>query len=100
VTRVFTPDAQRGSTRLTSRLYLAGGTNAGLGEAFTGIKWSARLAVDFEMNEGVAVDLAERRLRESAIEFQRHIEFGHNNGRTRVKPGSAKVTMVAQGQIP
>ena len=39
-----------------------------------GIKWSGRLTVDFEMEEGVAADLAERRLRESAIEFQRLIE--------------------------
>ena len=65
-----------------------------------GIKWSARLTVDFEMEEGVAADLAERRLRESAIEFQRLIEIGHDDGRTRVKPGSAKVIIVAQGQIP
>jgi hypothetical protein len=36
-----------------------------------GIKWSARLTVDFEMEEGAAADLAERPLRESAIEFQR-----------------------------
>jgi hypothetical protein len=29
----------------------------------------------------------------------RFIESGHGNGRTRVKPGSAKVDIVAQGQI-
>jgi hypothetical protein len=65
-----------------------------------GIKWSARLTVEFEMEEGVAADLAARRLSESAIEFRRLIEIGHGNGSTRVKPGSAKVTIVAQGQIP
>jgi hypothetical protein len=65
-----------------------------------GIRWSASLTVDFEMEEGVTADLAERRLRESAIEFQRLIEIGHGNGSTRFKPGSAKVTIVAQGQIP
>jgi hypothetical protein len=68
-------------------------------EAFMGIKWSARLTVDFEMEEGVAADLAERRLRESAIEFKRLIEIGPGNGSTRVKTGTAKVTIVAQGQI-
>jgi hypothetical protein len=47
-----------------------------------GIKWSGRLTVDFEMEEGVAADLAERRLGESAIEFQRLIEIGHGNGST------------------
>ena len=65
-----------------------------------GIKWSGRLTVDFEMEEGVASDVAERRLRESAIAFQRLIEIGHGNGSIRVKPGSAKVIIVAQGQIP
>ena len=29
----------------------------------------------------------------------RFIESGHGNGRTRVKPGSAKFDIVAQGQI-
>jgi hypothetical protein len=65
-----------------------------------GIKWSARLTVDFEMEEGVSATLAETRVRRSVLEFQRLIEIGHGNGSTRVKPGSAKVTIVAQGQIP
>ena len=33
----------------------------------------------------------------SAAEFQRFIESGRGNGSTRVKPGSAKIDIVAQG---
>jgi hypothetical protein len=65
-----------------------------------GIKWSARLTIDFEMEEGASAILAETRLREAAVEFQRLIEIRHGNGSARVKPGSAKVTIFAQGQIP
>jgi hypothetical protein len=65
-----------------------------------GIKWSARLTVNFEMEEGVSAALAETRLKESVLEFQRLIEIGHGNSSTRVKAGSAKVAIVAQGQIP
>jgi hypothetical protein len=65
-----------------------------------GIKWSARLTIDFEMEEGAPASLAETRLRQAAVEFQHLIEIRHGNGSTRVKPGSAKVTIVAQGQIP
>jgi hypothetical protein len=64
-----------------------------------GVKWSAKLKVDFEMDEGVSAHLAEARLKVSAAEFQRFIESGHGNGRTRVKPGSAKVDIVTQGRI-
>jgi hypothetical protein len=64
-----------------------------------GVKWTARLKVDFEMDDGVSAHLAEARLKVSAAEFQRFIESGHGNGRTRVKPGSAKFDIVAQGQI-
>ena len=64
-----------------------------------GIRWSARLRVDFEMDEGMSADLAEARLKLSAAELQRFIELGHGNGKTRVKPGSAKVAIVAQGSI-
>jgi hypothetical protein len=63
-----------------------------------GIKWSGRLTVDFEMEEGASAHLAEVRLRVSAAQFQRFIESGRGDGRTRVKPGSAKVEIVAQGQ--
>jgi hypothetical protein len=47
-----------------------------------GTKWTARLRVDFEMEEGA---------------FQRYIETGAI-GKTGVKRGSAKVEIVAQGQ--
>jgi hypothetical protein len=63
-----------------------------------GVKWTARLKVDFEMDEGISANLAEARLKVSAVELQRFIEMGHGNGRTRDKPGSAKVDIVAQGQ--
>jgi hypothetical protein len=60
-----------------------------------GVKWSARLRVDFEMDEGASAHLAEVRLRVSAAELQR-FKSGLGDGRTRVKPGSAKVEIVAQ----
>ena len=63
-----------------------------------GVKWTARLKVDFEMDDGVSAHLAEARLKVSAAEFQRFIESGRGNGSTRVKPGSAKIDIVAQGQ--
>ena len=39
-----------------------------------GMKWTARLRVDFEMEDGVPENLAETRLRTSVGEFQRYIE--------------------------
>jgi hypothetical protein len=41
-----------------------------------GVKWTARLKVDFEMDEGISAHQAEVRLRVSAAEFQRLIEKG------------------------
>jgi hypothetical protein len=63
-----------------------------------GVKWTARLKVNFEMDEGISAHQAEVRLRVSAAEFQRLIEKGPGNVRSCVKPGSAKVDIVAQGQ--
>jgi hypothetical protein len=36
-----------------------------------GTKWTARLRVDFEMEEGAPPNLAEMRLKRSVAEFQR-----------------------------
>jgi hypothetical protein len=61
-----------------------------------GVKWTARLKVDFEMEEGVPANLAETCLRVSAGEFQRLIETGAiGGGKTLVKRGSAKVEIAA-----
>ena len=63
-----------------------------------GMKWTARLRVDFEMEEWAAPDLAETRLKTSVGEFQRHLETGLiGAGKTGIKHGSAKVEIVAQG---
>ena len=63
-----------------------------------GIKWTARLRVDFEMEDGAPQNLAETRLRTAVGEFQRNIETGLiGAGKTGVKRGSSKVEIVAQG---
>jgi hypothetical protein len=62
-----------------------------------GTKWTARLRVDFEIEEGAPPNLAEMRLKRSVAEFQRYIETGAI-GKTGVKHGSAKVEIVTQGQ--
>jgi hypothetical protein len=62
-----------------------------------GIKWTARLRVDFEMEEGAPQNLAETRLRTAAGQLQHFIETGTGSGKTLVKGGSAKVEIVAQG---
>jgi hypothetical protein len=63
-----------------------------------GMKWTARLRVDFEMEDWAAPNLAEARLRTSVGEFQRHLESGLIGAeKTGVKHGSAKVEIVAQG---
>ena len=41
-----------------------------------GIKWTARLRVDFEMEDGAPQNLAETRLRTAVGEFQRNVETG------------------------
>jgi hypothetical protein len=82
-------------TRL-KRATLRRGTAAVGWEGPMGVKWTARLKVDFEMDEGVSAHLAEACV--SAAEFQRFIEIGTGNGNTRVKPGSQSGYW-AQGQI-
>ena len=62
-----------------------------------GIKWTVRLRVDFEMEEGVSEHLAERRLKIVAGQFEQFVEAGIGAGKALVKPGSAKVVIVAQG---
>ena len=62
-----------------------------------GIKWTARLRVDFEMEEGAQEHQAETRLRTSAGQLQYFIEEGTGIRKTLVKRGSAKVEIVAQG---
>jgi hypothetical protein len=62
-----------------------------------GIKWTARLRVDFEMEEGAPESEAETCLRTSAGQLRHFIETGTDIGKTFVKRGSAKVEIVAQG---
>jgi len=65
-----------------------------------GIKWTARLRVDFEMEEWQIPHLAAIHLQTSVDEFQRILETGLMGAeKTGVKPGSAKVEIVAQGSI-
>ena len=59
------------------------------------IKWTARLRVDFEMEEGTPQNMAENRLRTAAGQLQHFIETGTGVGKTLVKLGSAKVEIVA-----
>ncbi len=63
-----------------------------------GVKWTARLKVDFEMEDGAPANLAVTCLRVAVGEFQRCIETGViDAGKIGVKRGSAKVLIVAQG---
>jgi hypothetical protein len=62
-----------------------------------GIKWTARLRVDFEMEEGAPENLAQNRLRTAVGQLEYFIESGASIGKTLVKQGSAKVEIVAQG---
>ena len=62
-----------------------------------GIKWTARLRVDFEMEEGAQEQQAETWLRTSAGQLRFFIEDGTGIRKTLVKRGSAKVEIVAQG---
>ena len=63
-----------------------------------GVKWTARLKVDFEMEDGAPANLAETCLRVAVGEFRRYIETGViDAGKIGVKRGSAKVLIVAQG---
>ena len=55
-----------------------------------GIKWTVKLRVDFEMEEGVSEHLAERRLKIAAGQFEQFIEAGIGAGKALVKPGSAR----------
>ena len=63
-----------------------------------GLKYTARLTVEFEMEDGISEHMAKARLQTSASEFQRLIETGATGiGKTGVKHGSAKVEILAQG---
>src|ERR1700730_10311493 len=62
-----------------------------------GIKWTARLRVDFEMEEGAQEQQAETWLRTSAGQLRYFIEDGTGIRKTLVKRGSAKVEIMAQG---
>jgi hypothetical protein len=49
-----------------------------------GIKWTARLRVDFEMEDGASENLAQARLRTSVTRFQPiHRERGNRHGKFR-----------------
>ena len=65
-----------------------------------GVKWTARLRVDFEMEEGIPENLAQNRLRIAVGQFVHFIEIGAGTAKTLVKVGTAKVEIVAQGPIP
>ena len=62
-----------------------------------GNKWTARLRVDFEMEEGAPENLAQNRLRIAVGQFEHFIEIGAGIAKTLVKVGSAKVEILAQG---
>ena len=55
-----------------------------------GVKLTARLKLDFEMDEGISANLAEARLKLSAAELQRFIELGHGNSRPASNPARPK----------
>ena len=62
-----------------------------------GIKWTARLRVDFEMEEGIPENLAQNRLRIAVGQLEHFMEIGAGTAKTLVKVGSVKVEIVAQG---
>jgi hypothetical protein len=56
-----------------------------------GIKWTAKLKVEFEMEDGQPKNLGNTVLTREVNQFQNNIERGTGIGRTGVKHGSAKV---------
>jgi hypothetical protein len=68
-----------------------------MGGVRMGMIWTARLRVDFEMEDGAPENLAQNRLRTAISQFEHFIETGAGIGKTLVKQGSAKVEIVAQG---
>ena len=62
-----------------------------------GLKWTAKLIVEFEMLDGQPETLAQTVLRREVAQFQSGIERGREVARTGVKPGSAKIEIVSQG---
>jgi hypothetical protein len=61
-----------------------------------GLKWTANLTVQFEMEDGKPERLGEDVLRREVSEFQRRIETGVGVAPTGVKRNSAKVEIVSQ----
>lgn len=61
-----------------------------------GMRMTATVEVEFEMEEGQPENLAELVLRRETSEFQNRIERGTGIGRTGVKHGSAKVVISSQ----
>jgi hypothetical protein len=66
-----------------------------LREGPVGVKWTARLRVDFEMEDGAPENLAQNRLRTAVGQLEHFIETSVD--KKLVKQGSAKVEIVAQG---
>ena len=63
-----------------------------------GVKWTAKLKVDFEMEDGAAANLAETCLRVAVGEFRRYIETGViDAGRLASSAAQPKFLIVAQG---
>jgi hypothetical protein len=62
-----------------------------------GLKWTAKLNVEFEMMDGQPDSLARVVLAREVAQFQSSIERGREVARTGVKPGSAKVKVVSEG---
>jgi len=60
-----------------------------------GMKLTAMLKVEFEMEDGAPENLAESRLETAVGEFQRIIETGVIGAGTGVKHGSVKVEILA-----
>jgi hypothetical protein len=63
------------------------------------MKWRATLAVEFEIGDHEPDGRAREILRTQAAQFRDDIQRGFGlSGRTGVKPGSAKVEILAQWQ--